>query len=103
MAYQSRFSFVDYESSDYNNYQIEQDNLRAKFKSLEVEFNVGHTGSIAKIQIPQNEYSEQVALICSRLLKANMSTPENRNKALIQLEILYFLLGKDIRIRALEN
>lgn len=93
----SRFDFIQYDSI-----AIEKQNeLRREFKELEKKILAGDGSDVLGIGIPDNSYkprSEAAKMRCYFL-----SCSGKLQDALAELEILYSLLGKEIRSKCMER
>lgn len=100
----SRFGYLSYDKKAAE----EQNSLRKLFKSLENQVNLGIEKGVAALVIPQNEYFNLAKyhqnFIVSNLLSMSPSQKVERVRdCLISLEVLYFLLGKSIRLDCMKR
>ena len=93
----SKFDYVPYDSQA----KIEQNRLRGYFKFLEEYVTKGWKGNIEYISIPDNEYKVEAGRAKAKLI--DYISSGKIEEALIQLDNLYYLLGKDIRLRCIER
>jgi hypothetical protein len=93
----NRFGYVPYDSISGN----QQNELRDHFKLLESQILNGDASGVEKLVIPNNEYAPMINY-CQSFLLVYLSSGKLQD-ALIELEMLYFLLGKEIRIQCIER
>ena len=91
----SRFDFIAYDAKAID----EQNKLRGKFQYIEECVAKRWKGEVEKIQIPTNEYREEAAVAKAAVLK--FIDLNKVSEAQTQLEILYYLLGKQIRLECI--
>lgn len=92
----SRFSYVEYDTQAAK----EQNALRDQFKKFERDLKTGDISSVDGLRIPQNAYTQEATTCHDNVLRYSA---EDLAHSLSELECLYFLLGKDIRIRCMER
>ena len=104
MSNSSRFGYLRYDGKASDS----QNNLRRLFRTLESQVNLGIHFGVSALEIPANEYfslaKHHQHLIIDNLLSTNPSRKlERQRECLISLEVLYFLLGKAVRIDCMKR
>lgn len=87
----SKFDGIDYDKLGGR----QQNELREQFRHHEMRLIAGDIDALNDIVIPENSYRRVAQKIKSLMIAVFPSDPST---ALIYLEILYFLFGKQIRI-----
>jgi hypothetical protein len=93
----SRFDYVPYDAIA----SEEQNRLRGHFKFLEGYVAKRWKGDIESIVIPNNEYRAEAGRAKTKLL--DYINTDHLEEAFVQLDNLYTLLGKEIRLQCVKR